>query len=145
LHPILAGSHIGVAGKYRIAEFPAQRHITIDAVNQSPADGTAVCDLGHDIAPDGRVGASTIVEHDDIARRNIVDEVTHGADWLGGRAIENGESPSGHAKVRMPRRDAMALADEPELVQRVRDGGRIDPAGTRDGVVDHRASSNMNS
>ena len=132
LHPVLAGAHPVVLAEHRVADARAQRHVAAHAVDHGAGDAAAVRDLGQDVAPDGGVVAPAVVEHDHAAGRHVVDVVAHGAGRVGRRAVEQRPGAAGHAEAAAARLDAVALAGDAELVERVGERGGVELGRARD-------------
>src|SRR5690606_6884961 len=78
LHAILAGAHRVAPAVDRILELEAEVRIAVRSVDDGPGEPLAMRDRGQNVAPDGRVLPSAVVEHDDGARLEVVDVVADG-------------------------------------------------------------------
>src|SRR3989442_15894962 len=79
-----------------------------------------------DIAPDGRVFASTIVDHDNAALRHIIDKISDRAGRDTGGTKKNRESTASQPKSMVERLDAKTLAGNPKAGQRIAESGCVE-------------------
>src|SRR5690606_29335533 len=75
LDAVLAGAHPAATGEDRIPQVQAQRHVAAHAVDHRPGNAATMGDLGQDVAPHRGIFPAAVVQHDDLARRHVVDEV----------------------------------------------------------------------
>ena len=135
LHAIFSRTHGIAAAEDGIAELEAESRIAASAIDHRAGDAAAMGDLGEDIAPDGGVFASAIINRDDRAGRDVVNEVADGASRLADRTVQQREGASGEAKARIARFDAKALSGDAEAVERVAYVGGVELAGAFNGAI----------
>ena len=121
LHAIFPRAHGIALAEDRIAELQAERRVAARAVDHRAGDSTAVRDLRQNIAPDRGVFPAAVVDGNDRAGRDVINEFTDRPGGFAHRAIEHGERPARRAKTWIAWLDIQALARNAQAVERVAD------------------------
>jgi hypothetical protein len=79
-------------------------------------------DLGQNVAPDGAVGAAPVVDHDDVARRDIVDEIADIAARHSRRHVGEGDGVPGDPAAALERGEPLHGTRQPQPIAGIRDG-----------------------
>jgi hypothetical protein len=117
-------------------------NVTADAVDHGTSQAATMRDLGQNVAPDRDVLATAVIEYDHFTLTNIIDVVADRAHRDARRAIKKGPRTPCEAELRIPRRNSPALSHDPQPVQRVAQGGRLQPRSPRNvRILTHRGRS----
>jgi hypothetical protein len=77
LNTVLAGSHPTSSGEKRVVIFDRTVHIAAHTVDNSSSNASYAGVLSHYVAPNGTIGAATVVNGYHIAYGNVVDEIAN--------------------------------------------------------------------
>ena len=94
-HPVLPGTHEPAGGPERVTHLLRGGHVSADPVDHGSGDAAGGGDPAHDAAPDGAVQTARIVDDDDAAGCDLVEEVADRAALVVDRLVPDGERPAG--------------------------------------------------
>src|SRR5579883_1124881 len=105
LHTVFAGAHRITPAEHRIADFPCEMGVAAGAVDDGTGDLAAMSNHGKDVAPDRSVFAATVVDDDDAAFRDFIDEIANRSRGNAGRTVQQRVGAPRETESRIERLD----------------------------------------
>src|SRR5690348_17167802 len=126
LHAVFAGAHGIAAAVDGITEFERKSGVAAGAVDDGAGHTAARGHPGEDIAPNGGILASAVIENHHSAGRDLVNVIADRARRLAGGTVEDRIGAAGEPELWIERLDSEALAGNAEPVHGVAESSRIE-------------------
>ena len=105
--------------------------VAAGAIDHRARDAARLGDPRQNVAPDGRVLAAAVVQHDNVPGRHIVDVVAHRPGGISRRPVKNREGAARQAELRVQWLDVEALPRDAQPIQRVADRSGVELRSSR--------------
>jgi hypothetical protein len=90
--------------------------VAAGAIDHGACNSAAMSDHSQNVTPNGRIFAATVIDDDDAAFGNAVNEISDRAGRLAGGSVQQREGTAGGSERVIERLDAETLPCNPEAV-----------------------------